>query len=243
MIDYKGNYSWELPNDTSLPDELNYFYVRFEGESETLCRHFRDEEGMMECNVWMTAVLLLLYLSDHVLTEQLPSCEDRPLYIQRVSLHSRVSISCPNMTGEDLSFHLSLNQSLVHTTVLKRNQIHTRTNQPDTWAQFYLVYQNLNQNLTNRYVFTVNSTGLYTCIAERRRSPPPYQEDSVQTLLIEEKRCLTTEIHWRIKVKILWPTRVVQRFLKPSPVSVLLVGMLGFFLLPASSSPSIAIVL
>ncbi|XP_029557884.1 uncharacterized protein LOC115155418 [Salmo trutta] len=144
----------------------------------------------MECNVWMPAVLLSLYLSNHVLTEQLPNCKDRPLYIQRVSLHSRVSISCPNMIGEDLSFHLSLNQSLDHTTMLKSNQIHTSSNQADTWAQFYLVDQNLNQNLTNPYVFTVNNTGLYTCIAERMRSPP-YQEDSVHTLLIEEKRCLT----------------------------------------------------
>ncbi|CAB1346852.1 unnamed protein product, partial [Coregonus sp. 'balchen'] len=90
---------------------------------------------------------------------------------------SRVSISCPNMSGEDLRFHLSVNQCLVHTTLLQRNQSHTRTNQPDTWAQFFLVDQNLNQNLTNRYVFTVNSTGVYTCRAERMWSPP-YQEDS-----------------------------------------------------------------
>ncbi|XP_045067939.1 T-cell-specific surface glycoprotein CD28-like [Coregonus clupeaformis] len=146
----------------------------------------------MERNFWITAILLSLCLSDRVLSEhsQLPNCKDRPLSIQRVSLQSRVSISCPNMSGEELRFHLSVNQCLVHTTLLQKNQSHTRTNQPDTWAQFFLVDQNLNQNLTNRYVFTVNSTGVYTCRAERMWSPP-YQEDSVHTLLIEEKQCLT----------------------------------------------------
>ena len=30
ITDYKGKQSRELPSDTSLPDELNYFYTRFE---------------------------------------------------------------------------------------------------------------------------------------------------------------------------------------------------------------------
>ncbi|XP_064875750.1 uncharacterized protein LOC135572195 [Oncorhynchus nerka] len=184
---------------------------------------------MMECSVWMTAVLLSLHLSDHVLGEQLPNCKDRPLYIQRVSLHSRVSISCPNTTGEDLSFHLSLNQSLVHTTVLKRNQIHTRTNRTDTWAQFYLVDQNRNQNLINRYVFTVNSTGLYTCIAERMRSPLPYQEDSVQTLLIEEKQCLTHRDPLANQDQDPLANQNCAEVSKPLPLCPLLVGC-GFLL-------------
>lgn len=40
-----------------------------------LCRPFRDEEGKMEHNVRMTAVLLSLYLSNHGLTEQLSNCK------------------------------------------------------------------------------------------------------------------------------------------------------------------------
>ncbi|XP_052348653.1 T-cell-specific surface glycoprotein CD28-like [Oncorhynchus keta] len=145
----------------------------------------------MEGNLWMTTILLSFSLSDNLFTElsQRPDCNDRPLSIQSVSLHSRVSISCPNMTGDDLRFHLSLNRSLVHTTVLKRNQNHTRNNQSDTWVQFYPAEQNLNHNLTNRYVFTVNGTGLYICRAERLWSPP-YKVDSVHTLLITKKQCL-----------------------------------------------------
>jgi hypothetical protein len=30
---YKGKHSRELPSDKSLPDELNYFYVRFEANN------------------------------------------------------------------------------------------------------------------------------------------------------------------------------------------------------------------
>ena len=30
LANYKGKHSQELPSDTSLPDELNHFYARFE---------------------------------------------------------------------------------------------------------------------------------------------------------------------------------------------------------------------
>jgi hypothetical protein len=33
ITDYKGKHSCELPSDTSLPDELNYFYARFEASN------------------------------------------------------------------------------------------------------------------------------------------------------------------------------------------------------------------
>ena len=35
--DYKGKYSQELPSDTSLSDELNYFYARFEESNTETC--------------------------------------------------------------------------------------------------------------------------------------------------------------------------------------------------------------
>jgi hypothetical protein len=35
--DYKGKPSRELPSDTSLPDELNYFYARFEASNTESC--------------------------------------------------------------------------------------------------------------------------------------------------------------------------------------------------------------
>jgi hypothetical protein len=35
--DYKGKHSRELPSDTSLPDELNYFYARFEANKTETC--------------------------------------------------------------------------------------------------------------------------------------------------------------------------------------------------------------
>ena len=33
ITDYKGKHSRELPSDTSLPDEQNYFYARFEASN------------------------------------------------------------------------------------------------------------------------------------------------------------------------------------------------------------------
>ena len=39
ITDYKGKHSRELPSDTSLPDEVNYFYARFEASNtETFMR-------------------------------------------------------------------------------------------------------------------------------------------------------------------------------------------------------------
>jgi hypothetical protein len=35
--DYKGKHCRELPSDTSLPDELNYFYARFEASNTEAC--------------------------------------------------------------------------------------------------------------------------------------------------------------------------------------------------------------
>ena len=35
LADYKGKHSRELPSDTSLPDELNYFYARIEANYYT----------------------------------------------------------------------------------------------------------------------------------------------------------------------------------------------------------------
>ena len=37
ITDYKGKQSRELPSDTSLPDELTYFYARFEANNTETC--------------------------------------------------------------------------------------------------------------------------------------------------------------------------------------------------------------
>jgi hypothetical protein len=46
ITDYKGKHSRELPSDTSLPDGLNYFYVRIEANNIETCMRapaFLDE--------------------------------------------------------------------------------------------------------------------------------------------------------------------------------------------------------
>ena len=37
IMDYKGKQSCELPSNTSLPHELNYFYARFEASNTKAC--------------------------------------------------------------------------------------------------------------------------------------------------------------------------------------------------------------
>jgi hypothetical protein len=37
ITDYKGKHSRKLTNDTSLPDELNHFYARFEASNTKAC--------------------------------------------------------------------------------------------------------------------------------------------------------------------------------------------------------------
>jgi hypothetical protein len=38
ITDYKGKHSPELPSDMNLPDELNYFYARFEANNTETCK-------------------------------------------------------------------------------------------------------------------------------------------------------------------------------------------------------------
>ena len=40
ITDYKGKHSRELPSDTSLPDELNYFYAHFKANNTETCTSF-----------------------------------------------------------------------------------------------------------------------------------------------------------------------------------------------------------
>ena len=47
ITDYKGKHSRELPSDTSLPDELNYFYARFEASNTETC--MRASAGLDDC--------------------------------------------------------------------------------------------------------------------------------------------------------------------------------------------------
>jgi hypothetical protein len=44
ITDYKGKHSRELPSDTSLPDELNYFYARFEASNTETCMRASAED-------------------------------------------------------------------------------------------------------------------------------------------------------------------------------------------------------
>ena len=37
ITDYEGKHSSKLPSDTSLPDELNHFYDRFEASNTEAC--------------------------------------------------------------------------------------------------------------------------------------------------------------------------------------------------------------
>jgi hypothetical protein len=37
ITNYKGKHNRELPSDTSLPDELNYFDARFEASNTEAC--------------------------------------------------------------------------------------------------------------------------------------------------------------------------------------------------------------
>ncbi|XP_019896573.2 cytotoxic T-lymphocyte protein 4-like isoform X2 [Esox lucius] len=146
----------------------------------------------MDGYLWMTAILLAFWGDVFTAQSQAPNCQARTKYIQHVVPHSQVSIACPNLTGDDLRFHLlgsvHENSIKIHTTVLKKtkeqNRNHTGTNRQESFVQFGQVEPALNQNLSNSYVFTVNGTGLYSCKAERMW-PPPYKEDTVETMLIE----------------------------------------------------------
>ncbi|KAJ8004426.1 hypothetical protein DPEC_G00135590 [Dallia pectoralis] len=161
----------------------------------------------MKSNLWKTAILLvfclLVVLCEH---SNAPNFQEKVLSIQRVAPHSQVSITCPNITGDQLRFHLMGSASWVmpagyrllgstcnsafkiHTTegTKQLNQNHNGTRLRETFVQFFPAEPN--QNLSNRFVFTVNRTGLYCCEVERLW-PPPYKQDNISTLLIEEEEC------------------------------------------------------
>jgi hypothetical protein len=54
ITDYKGKHSRELTSDTSLPDELNYFYARFEANNIEMC--MRAPAVLEDCVITLSAV-------------------------------------------------------------------------------------------------------------------------------------------------------------------------------------------
>jgi hypothetical protein len=53
ITDYKGKQSQVLPSDTSLPEELNYFYVRFEANNTETC--MRAPAVLEDCVITLSA--------------------------------------------------------------------------------------------------------------------------------------------------------------------------------------------
>jgi hypothetical protein len=53
ITDYKGKHSQELPSDTSLPDELNYFDDRFEANNTETCMGAPSVPG--DCVITLSA--------------------------------------------------------------------------------------------------------------------------------------------------------------------------------------------
>ena len=53
IIDYKGKHSRELPSDTSLPDELNYFYAHFKASNTETC--MRASAVLDDCVITLSA--------------------------------------------------------------------------------------------------------------------------------------------------------------------------------------------
>jgi hypothetical protein len=53
ITDYKGKHSRELPSDRSLPDELNYFYARFEASNTETCMRASGVPG--DCVITFSA--------------------------------------------------------------------------------------------------------------------------------------------------------------------------------------------
>ena len=53
ITDYKGMHSQELPSDTSLPDELDYFNARFEAYNTEKC--MRAPAVLEDCVITLSA--------------------------------------------------------------------------------------------------------------------------------------------------------------------------------------------
>ena len=53
ITDYKWKHSRELPSDTSLPNELNYFYARFEANNTETC--MRAPAVLEDCVITLSA--------------------------------------------------------------------------------------------------------------------------------------------------------------------------------------------
>ncbi|KAL0985659.1 hypothetical protein UPYG_G00160100 [Umbra pygmaea] len=154
----------------------------------------------MEDHLWMTLMVFTFCLPVQIFTQQLhtTNCIGIPLSIQLETLHSQVFIACPNMTGAQVRFHLlgSVSQSIrtIHTTMLQnQNPNQTRKYQLESRTHFHPSERSHNQSLPNRYELMFNGTGSYACKAQRLW-PPPYEEDIIHTLLIEEKQCLNHQV-------------------------------------------------
>ncbi|KAF4075113.1 hypothetical protein AMELA_G00230910 [Ameiurus melas] len=139
---------------------------------------------------WLLATLLPLFLFSCALPEKQCHWKDNVPKIQRVNVHSNVSVPCPMFTAVEMIFKLHKGQNNIATVTYANDSQKSSPN--PLGSTMYHSVQNDNTTHFLLYNLTMDATALYTCTAERY-FPPPYfliQEEPQTIVIVENHECV-----------------------------------------------------
>ncbi|KAJ8281774.1 hypothetical protein COCON_G00042930 [Conger conger] len=126
--------------------------------------------------IWIAAIFLSRVLQVDASTGICTNCLDMPIH--RITSRDSTSVSCPNMTGQEVKYQLWRNKEEIR-SVIWTPQNHTV---PEFQAQ--------NPNRSARFILSrlaVNDTGIYICNAEQRYPPPYIAAEGTRNMVVVQE--------------------------------------------------------
>ncbi|MCI4393682.1 hypothetical protein PGIGA_G00160320 [Pangasianodon gigas] len=141
---------------------------------------------------WLCVTLLPLFLFSCALPEKQCQWKDNVPGIQRVAVHSNVSVPCPSFTPVEMMFTLYKGQNNV--VSVKYENISYVSPSSGHLESTIKHYVNIKDNTTHfvLYNVTMEATALYTCTAKKSYPPPMVliQEEPQTIVIVERHGCV-----------------------------------------------------
>lgn len=107
--------------------------------------------------------------------------------IQRVKVHSNISVPCPSFTAVEMKFILYKGQNNI-ASIIYGNISHVMNSEHLGNKMSHYVHTDSNNTCFVLHNVTMDATGLYTCTAKRSYPPPMVEiQEEPQTIVIVER--------------------------------------------------------
>ncbi|MCJ8747894.1 hypothetical protein PDJAM_G00158700 [Pangasius djambal] len=135
---------------------------------------------------WLCVTLLPLFLFSCALPEKQCQWKDNAPEIQRVAVHSNVTVPCPSFSAVEMVFTLHYKNKFASVTYANISYVSNSEHLGSGMKH----YVNIKDNTTHFVLFnvTMEETALYTCKAKKSYPPPLVQiQEEPQTIVIVER--------------------------------------------------------